>query len=189
MNKIGQKNSPDTIKDLIEAEEKDALAKFRAGDFQARLENRIKTAPRQALRPSLFRVLPQAIWISAAALILLGSAAVMYLINRTPAPASVATFEDFLHRLPGIQTLEGRVPASPDVPALPASPLEKTIAAVLSSRMPPVAAGQVQDQSCGPSSIDVKAKPMDLQELYDILIMNKSIERALTLLSQKTKEG
>lgn len=189
MADLDQKNDGDMISELIAAEEKDALARFRASRFEDRLRNRIKMDRAQPSRPSALRAALRPVWISAAVLVVLGSAALIFLRSRPPAPARVMSVENVLRLLPGIQAIEKQKPGGLDIAPLSGSPLDQSIAAVLSSRIRPDAGSPALDRHPAPPSFDPARKPLDLQELYDLLIMNKSIERVLTLVSPKPKEG
>jgi hypothetical protein len=184
----GKKNNSGIIEELIDAEEKVALAKFRSGRFLERLEERIESAAPPAVRPYLFRGVPRAVWVSAATLAIVGGALFMLRLLRTPAPGGSAVVESYLRRLPGIQAIETRPRAFSETP-LPMSSFDRAISDVLSS--PAAGPGRVRAvrEGRGFSSIDPLAKPLGLQELYEILVANKSVERVLAGISQKTKEG
>lgn len=188
MSKDDGKKDDVTIGELVRAEEEAALARLRASGFRERLDERIRSSAAPASRSSLFRGVPRAVWVSAAALATVGGALFMLRLLRTPAPDGRATVEDFLLRLPGIQGIENRLPAPSDV-AMPMSSFDRAISDVLSS--PAAGPGRVRAvrEGRGFSSIDPLAKPLGLQELYEILVANKSVERVLNAISQKTKEG
>jgi len=189
MTDVDEKKDVETFRELVEAEESKALAEFRASHFRERLEDRISSAAASSPRPSLFQVIPRPVWVSSAMLIILGVAAIILLHLRAPAPDDRAAVEALLRQLPGLYAVENQVRVVPDLSSLPLSPLEKGIASILSNPSASSGATPLPGQNQGFSTINPKKVPMDLQKLYNILIMDKSVERVLTAVSQKTKEG
>lgn len=122
-------------------------------------------------------------------LIILGVAAIILLRLRAPAPDDRAAVEALLRQLPGLRAVENQVRVVSDLSSLPMSPLEKGIAGIFSNPNASSGATPLPGHNQGFSAINPKKVPMDLQKLYNILIMNKSVERVLTAVSQKTKEG
>jgi hypothetical protein len=148
------------------------------------IEEQVVRRPLTArLRPAL-----RPVWVSLAALILLGAAAV-WLIRPRPhtnrgGPAAAA----FLRGLPGLQAIE----SAPSLPAggslLPASPLERNISSVLSVSRAKADAMR-PGRSRGFSAIDPESEPLGIQRIYEILVIERSVERVLSDISAKTKEG
>jgi hypothetical protein len=175
------------VRQIVEAEAKAALARFRAGRFQERLNEKLGTADAQPARPSFFRAVPRPIWISAAALVLVGAALLGLRLPRAPASNGAMTVASFLRRLPLMQAME-KTPQISEFSALPGSPLGEKIHAALSRpNAQPGASNGLRSRAF--KSINLDTKPMDLEELYDILIGKKSVERVLTDAALKTKEG
>jgi len=189
MTDVDEKKVVENFRELVEAEESRALAKFRASHFRERLEDRISSAAASSPRPSLFQVIPRPVWVSSAMLIILGVAAIILLHLRAPAPDDRAAVEALLRQLPGLHAVENQVRMDSDLSLLPLSPLEKGIANIFSKPNASFWATPLPGQNQGFSAINPKKLPMDLQKLYNILIMEKSVERVLTAVCQKTKEG
>lgn len=189
MADLEKKNDGGLISELIAAEEGDALSKFRASHFEDRLRRRIKVDLAQPSRPPALRAALRPVWISAAVLIVLGGAALVVLRSRIPAPQSAVTVENALRLLPGIRAIEEQWPRRVDIAPLPSSSLDQSIAAVLSTGIKLDGTPPIPDRHPAARSFDPDRKPLDLQELYELLMMNKSIERVLTLVSSKPKEG
>jgi hypothetical protein len=189
MGKPERKTEDDAIRELIEAEEKPALDRFRASHFEERLEQRIKSASGPARRPSLSRAIPRPVWVLLAALILLGGALLTFRFRRTPASDGRAAVEAALRQLPGMQAIEKEPRPVSDLSSPPTSLLEKGIIAALSSPNVQSGAAPIPRRNRGFVAINPRREPLDLEELYNILVVNKSVERVLTLISQKSKEG
>jgi len=189
MDDLERKNDSDLISDLIAAEEEDAIARFRDSHFEDRLRSRIRKDLARAPRPRAFRAVLKPAWISAVVLVVLGSAVLIVLRSRPPAPQSVITVESALRLLPGIQALEKQETGGLDMVSSSNSALDQSIAAILSTRVMQDGRYPVRDQPPAAGSFDPQKKPLNLQELYDLLIMNRSVERVLTLVSSKPKEG
>jgi hypothetical protein len=184
-----RRNDGDLISKLIAAEEENALARFRASHFEDRLRSRIVTGLARRSRPPGFRAGLRPVWISAVGLVVLGSLVLVFLLHRPQVPRSVITVEIALRHLPGIQALEMQPPGGLDITSLSDSPLDQSIAIFLSTWIRPERTPPVGDRRPAVPSFNPDRKPLDLQELYDWLIMNKSVERVLTLVSSKPKEG
>ena len=189
MSDVDEKKDVEAFRELVEAEENKALAEFRTSHFRERLEDRISSPAALPPRPSLFQVIPRPVWVSLAILIILGVAAIILLQLRAPAPDDRAAVEALLRQLPGLHAVENQVRVVSDLRSLPMSPLEKGIARIFSN--PNASSGEIPlpGQNQDFSAINPKKVPMDLQKLYYILVMDKSVERVLTAVSQKTKEG
>jgi hypothetical protein len=177
-----------TITGLIEAEEKAALARFRSSHFEERLKKRIESADTPS-RPFSFPGIPRPVWISIAVLILLGGALLLHRLFRVPAPDANLTIENFLRQLPGIQAIENRTASPPGATPVTVTSLNEVLAVFMANPRTPMNSSPNPRRHQGFSSINPKAEPMDLRDIYDILIINKSVERVLTAVSQKTKEG
>jgi len=189
MSDADEKKDVEAFRELVEAEESKALAEFRAGHFRERLEDRISSAAGSSPRPSLFQVIPRPVWVSLAILIVLGATAIILWRSRAPAREDRAAVEALLRQLPGLHAVENQVRVVSDLRPLPMSPLEKGIASIFSNPNASSGVTPLPGQNQGFSAINLKKVPMDLQKLYNILIMDRSVEHVLTAVSQKTKEG
>lgn len=188
----GQKKTaePDSIKETIEAEEDGALTKFRSSRFGERLQRRIAdqaaTSPvaagyHSALRP---------VWVSLAVLVILAAAAVWLLRARQQTIPGAAPVEAALHGLPGLEAIENPPRPLPRASSPTASPFEMDVTSVLSfsrgtGRAP--TPGSARDR--GFSAIDPASEPLGLRRVYEILVIDRSVERVLSDISTKTKEG
>jgi len=183
-----QKGGSDPIRELVEAEESQALARFRDTGFGERLKRRL-TEP-TVTPPLSGRLRPawRAAWVSLAVLIVLGATAVWLSRSGTRSIDSGPAVAAHFRGLPGLQAIEFPAPASAGVSALPASPLEKNISSVLS-----VSKGTggtpIPGSSRGFSAIDPASERLGLQRFYEILVIDRSIERVLSDISPKIKEG
>lgn len=184
-----RRHDGDLISDLIAAEEEDALARCRATHFEDRLRGKIAAGLALPSRPRAFRAALRPVWISALALAVLGSLVFVFLPHRPGVSRSAMTVESALRQLPGIQAIEKQEPGDLDMISLSDSPLDQSIARVLSTGIRPDETPPAGDRHSAVPSFDPDKKPLDLQELYDLLMMNKSVERVLTLVSSKPKEG
>lgn len=190
MSEPDRKTDEDAIRKLIEAQIEAALARFRTGHFRERLAQRIQVAATPTSHTPLLRVVLRPVWVLMASVVLLGGAFFVLRFLRTPAPAACPTIENFLRQLPAMQAIEDRPRTVPGSESLSPSLLEKQVATALasaapSSRMPP----KSEPGSPSLSRVRRQAKPLGLQELYDILITNRTVERVLYASFQKTKEG
>ena len=179
---------PDPVRDLIETEVRTALARFRGSRFADRLKKRpaeqavrLPTAGR--LRPALRPVL-----VALAALIILSAAAVWLLQPRPHIVQGGTPVAALLRGLPGLHAIEFPAPPPAGVSPLPASPLEKNISSVLSVSRETGGAPGPAGRS-GFSVISPKSEPLGLQRFYEILVIDKSVERVLLDISPKIKEG
>jgi hypothetical protein len=188
MSRRDKKNEEETIKDLIEAEAEAALAQFRASKFKELLEKRIQLASTAPSRSSFFRLIPRPVWVSMAVLFLFG-ALLTYRFLRAPEPKASLTVENFLRQLPGMQAIEKEPRQVYHLISRPTSYLENGFAVVISNPHAQSGGAIIPRPDHGFLAINLKTEPMHLEELYGILIINKSVERVLTVISHKTKEG
>ena len=178
----------DIIRELIEGEQAKALARFRDSRFGERLKRRLAERTVGRLRPApLFPAL-RPVSVVLAVLIVVGAAAVWLLRPRTSGIESGTAVTAFLRGLPGLQAIEFPAPLSSGASPLPASPLEKNISSVLSvSKRTGGAPGPGPGR--GFSVIDPGSEPLGLRRFYEILIIDRSVERVLSDISPKIKEG
>jgi hypothetical protein len=184
------KRDENAIRELIEVQEKEALARFRAGHFRERLEKRIQQTGAQTSRPSLLQAFPSPVWVSLALLALLGGALLTQrFLLRAPVPVARLSIEHFLRQLPGMQAIEKQPRELSGPKALPPSFLEKLIADALTS---PAHSAKVTPKPSPYRHVSPNSKPagpQSLRQIYDILLIDKAVERVLTELYEKTKEG
>jgi hypothetical protein len=181
-----ENHKPDTtgkfLEDLIAAEEKEALARFRAGDFRSRIENRLKSAAGQKRPPFHSRRIIRPAWAGAAALIILGTAILPRILHQRPRPDFAPSVESVLRLMPGFQAIEGSAALSSEMRVSTASSWEKTIADALSRRSAGVSLSQGRTPESRAGQIR-RGRPLGLEEIYKILFMEKSVERVLSLIS------
>jgi hypothetical protein len=170
------------IDNLIAAEEKEALARFRAGDFRSRIENRLISAADQKHPPFYSRLIIRPAWAGAAVVIILGTAVLFRIVHQKPQPLFAPTVENALRLMPGFRAIEGSPPLSPEMRVATASSWEKTIGDALSRRSAGVSlnrSGTPEPRTGGISG----SRPLGLAEIYRMLFMEKSVERVLSLIS------
>jgi len=189
MEKNEKKPAPDLIEKLIGAEEEAALRKFRAGDFQARLEKRIQKKEGEKHRLSFFRQNPKLVWGAAGLLVAAGVIVFLVIPRHPPSEVTVKTLENVLSQMPGFQAIERQPSVNLNSQTILPAPLEAFFVSVLS---------EIEKQKASKESMEAKSPnpyegykppPLDLQKKYEILIIEKSVERVLSLISQKFKEG
>jgi hypothetical protein len=178
----------DTIKEIVEAEERRALDRFRSNRFGERLKKSLADQAARPFRPEGFRSVLRPALVSLAILIVMAAAAVWLLRPRTRAITGGAAIEAFLHGLPGLQAIENPPRPLSVVSPVPGSPLEKSIATVLSGPSES-SASPGSSRSREFSAIKPGSEPLGLERVYEILVIDKSVERVLTDISLKTKEG
>jgi hypothetical protein len=181
-----ENHKPDTtgkfIEDLIAAEEKEALARFRAGDFRSQIENRLKSAADHKRQPFHPRLVIQPVWAGVAVLIILGTAILPRILHQRPRPDFAPTMENVLRLMPGFLAIEDSVPLPSEMRASATSSWEKTIAAALSRPAAEAAKSQIRSPESNSGQIR-RGRPLSLEEIYKILFMEKSVERVLSLIS------
>jgi hypothetical protein len=188
MNDADKKAAEVVIRYLIKAEEEAALGRFRTSRFPERLGENLRTRGTQPGRPAFFPAISRPIWISAAALLLVAGTLLSLRPFKAPASNGTMTVASFLRQLPGMQVIE-KTPQISEFSFPPGSALGEEINAALSGPNAQPGAVPTLGRDSAFIMIDPKIKPMGLEELYNILIVNKSVERVLLDASQKTKEG
>lgn len=182
------KNDADRIGEIIGAEEEQALARFRSSRFGERLKRALEeqpaASPLTARAPSVLRP----VWISLAVLAALAAAATWLFRPRSPALVSGGAVEALFHGLPGFQAIENPPPPLSAGSGDSGSPLERNIAFVLGGPARPEGK-RSHERGGGHSLVTPRPEPLGLERVYEILIIDKSVERVLADLSPKTKEG
>ncbi|GEM_PF-5146480 len=183
------RNDSELIERLIAAEEEEALARFRESRFEERLRERVSVA---RTKPSAFQR-PRAsfrfAWVCAVSLVALSCLALLIVRGRHPAERTLEAVEENFRLLPGIQALE-RHRADRSVPASsPHSPLENVIAEALMSLIAAARGSSPGLEGTIPVSSEIGRKSKNLQVLYDLLVTERSVERVLMAIHEKSKEG
>lgn len=184
-------NALAVIERLICEEEGKALARFRAGDFRDRLERSLaeKGGDSSNRLRAFVRRIPRLAWATASILFIGGCLAFLVLSRSGSAGDSVRVIGNALLKMPGFQSIGQGTITPAKSPLSSVFRPENTFAAVLGAVQ-----GRTGESGPGEPGASVspkKARPpyLDLQEKYRILIEEKVVERVLTLISQKTKEG
>jgi len=186
MNKTTAPDDFEEIDRLIRVELGQALEKFRAGDFEARVRRRL-AAEAEPVRRGASLVLKIA--VPAAAVLVLVLAAAVLIFDPGPAPVRIATDAG-----PIAAVLRELPPFSGSAPDLAAGPAGETevpgtggaIASILN------AAGAGKEGQEGPGPIrpdDRKVAPLTMKKRMEILFRDKVIERVLTSWAAKAKEA
>jgi hypothetical protein len=187
VRKRSQKNAaaelPDGIRASVRGEIDRGLIRFRAGDFEVRLRDRLRTGEESSARAAIHSRPPR-LWAPAAA-VLLGAvvvAAAVLLLSRGPAPVS-AGLDATLAGLPGFRTLESALPA----PAPPAGTPGKPESAISRS----LAAAAASSAAVEPASPEMEriVPRYNLKRKLEILIKEEPIERALELITTNKFQG
>jgi|GEM_PF-1218863 len=191
MNNDNRKSRPDAIERLIADEEAAALAEFRTKDFPALVERRIAEETRAGVRPraSLASRLLRPAAIAAAAALLCGIIAFFVLPRSSSSGGAAAMIQKALLGMPGLQELDRTTVADPEAANISGGASRFSFAAVLAAaREEIVAGGHAGTGSAAPDG-KRRAPRLSLREQYEILIIEKSVERVLTQLANKFKEG
>ena len=178
-----QQKREGSFEPLIRAEESAALARFRAGDFEAAVWQGIGRASRAEKNGRLGPIWARPVWIAIAAGILLIAVGLAVFWRPGPKPDLARSIEDTLRLATGIEALEAGLSAPRPTPeAAPAAPDANNLAALIAGNRN---FGTVQS----PQRVEAASqkrqeiRPMSLEEVYRILFIDKSIERVLTLVT------
>jgi hypothetical protein len=183
MKNVEPEKKEEPFESLIRAEENAALARFRERDFEAGIRRRIRSASWTEPERPFGRIFARPGWIAVAGGILL--IAVGVAVFRRPAPKSdlARSIEDILRLAPGIEALEAGFSAG-------GRALEATAAAPDANKLAALIVGNRNlGAARSPRRIDATSekpreiRPLGLEEVYQILFIDKSIERVLTLVT------
>jgi hypothetical protein len=169
---------------LIEKEEEDGLAFFRARDFRQGIERRLEAAAGRNARASLLRT--RAVPVLAAVLVAVLAGASFFLLRRPAARRApeFKTLASALAQLPGLSPSPGW---EPPVPAEKAG----TFRVAEAVRQALVKAEQSKREEGKSFSVPMdkgEVPRLSLDEKMEILFQEKVIERALLLFSTDSKE-
>jgi len=171
---------------LIRSEVDQAIERFQAGDFEARVRRRL-AAEEEPVRRGASLLLKIA--VPAAAVLALVLTAAVLIFDPGPAPVRIGTGAG-----PIAAVLRELPPFSGSAPDLPAGPAGGTqvpgtggaIASILSA----AGAGKEGQEGPGPIRPDVqKVAPLTMKKRMEILFRDKVIERVLTSWAAKAKEA
>jgi hypothetical protein len=191
MNNDNRESRPDPIERLIADEEAAALAEFRTQDFPALVQRRIAKEARDGRkhRASFFgRLLRPGIAAAAAALV---CAVVVFLVlpRGSSSNETAAMIQRALLGMPGLQPLDRPAAADSEAAGDSGGASSFSFAAVLAAAHGEITAGERGRAGSSPPGGEGRAPRLSLQEKYEILIIEKSVERVLTQLANKFKEG
>ncbi len=184
MKNLREKPLPEDIERLIAEEESAAMARFRGSDFAPRLKGAIAVAGHEAPAPLPSRRIPG--WTWAAAGVLTAAAILAYIAvpKRGPSRGAAEEKRTAFVRLPGLEEMELWAKDAALAPA-PLSRATSAFAAAL-ARMK---AGAATAESVGIAPTEQRVPHLGLEKLMEILIRDKAVEKTLSLVSPKIKEG
>jgi hypothetical protein len=188
MKQDENKKDPDVIKKLIAAEEEEALRRFRAHDFTARVKALVRAGEKSRGRTSSRLRIAVAAWAGAALLVLIGVTSLIIFVPRAPRQTIVQSIEDFFQKTPGGQRLMNQPAVSELNQGEILAGFEKIFLETFASLSSEQARGHADKSEKAPAS-GIQNKPhLDLQRTYEILIEEKSVERVLSSCLKKFKE-
>jgi hypothetical protein len=182
MNRTDQSNQH-VLEQLIAAEEKESLAAFRASDFEAKVRKKVQDVSGRKGHPSPRRAAPAAAWVRAAAVMLAGAVILLTLAKKEPGPTMTQMITDILSQTQPNRILADHAPAETAPQSEAASPMERRILAALRAGAQGPEAERLSGRSARPASIKPGSGSLSLEETYKILIIDKAVERFLSLIS------
>lgn len=178
----------DIIEKLIAEEKEVALRRFRAGDFSSRVRALTQAKRKGRSLSSLRLRIPLAAWGGAALLVVLGIIAFFIFTPRTPQTSATQTIENFLRQTPAVQGLTRSQEFSTKEVETGASRFKESIVMALSSSGRNQLSEKTGQDKLVPDSRSPQMPHLDLENMYRILIREKSIERVLSLSLKKLEE-
>jgi hypothetical protein len=179
----------DPIDLLIAEEEAGALARFRSRDFAGRLKRALAEEAAPVTGRPFYRRIPRPAWVAAGILVAAGVALFLVLPRSAPSGSAIKAISAALIRTPGLQAIREPASAAAENPPSLSAPGEGRFAAVLAeirkSSAPAVPAGTGAPVPSGKE----RAPHRDLEKTMEILIRDRAVEKVLTQIFQKTKEG
>jgi len=183
MKNVEPVKKEEPFESLIRAEENAALARFRAGDFEAEVRKRIGRARRVKPERPFGRILARPAWIAAAGGMLLIAVGFALLRRPAPKPDLARSIEGIFRMAPEIDALEAGSSAHIRIPeATAAAPDANNLAALIAGSMSSGAARSAGQGDAAPRK-PRGTRPLSLEEIYRIVSVDKSIERVLKLVS------
>jgi hypothetical protein len=173
----------ESLERLIEAEVDSALAKFRSGNFERDVRQRIREIPERKRVLDRLRALPGTVWMAIAAILFACGLVLLIHPQKTPGTDLAIIIENVLSQTLGSRAQERGEPEPLQAPEEIASPMNGQIMTAL------MRVRQNSRSTLFPSRGQVSAskgqrlRPMTLEETYRILFLDKSIERAFALIS------
>jgi len=191
MNNDNRESQPDPIKRLIADEEAAALAEFRTKDFSALVQRRIAKEARDGRkrRASFFGRLLRPAAIAAAAALVCAVVVFLVLPRGSSSNETAAMIQRVLLGMPGLQPPDRRTPTDSEAAGVSGGAFSFSFAAVLAAAHGEITGGERGRAGSSPPGGERRAPHLSLQEKYEILIIEKSVERVLTQLANKFKEG
>lgn len=186
-----QTSRPDAIERLIADEEAEALAEFRTSDFSARVQRRMAEENRNGRRSRASfagRILRPAA-IAAAAVLLCVVIAFFILPRGTSSNETAAVIQKALLGMPGLQPPDRTAGLDSEAAGVSGGSSSPFFAAVLAAARREIVAGGHAGTGSAALDGERRAPRLSLREQYEILIIEKSVERVLTQLANKFKEG
>jgi len=182
------KDSPSEIHDeslerLIDAEVDSALAKFRSGNFERDVRRKIREIPQRKHVLARLRALPGAVRMAIAAILFAGGLILLIHPQKTPGTDVAIVIENVLRQTLGSQAQERGEPEPLQALEEVSSPMNGQIMTALMRVRQNSASTLLPGRGQAPASQGQRLRPMTLEETYRILFIDKSIERALALIS------
>jgi hypothetical protein len=184
MKNIKENPLPEDIARLVREEESAAMARFRGRDFTGRLKRTIAAAGGAAPVRASLRKIPR--WMAASAGVLAAAAIIAYVTvpKRGADDGAAERARPGLVRLPGLDGLDLWAKVAALGPAR--LPIASDHFAAFLSGMKAVAT-TVTNVDLIPT--EGKAPHLGLEKLMEILVRDRAVEKALSLVSPKFKEG
>lgn len=184
MNKTTAPEDFREIDRLVRAEVEEALARFRAGDFEGKVRRRVSAEP----LPGRWASLPAKLALPAAAALALLVLASVYLFDPGRPPLRTAIDAGPIAAV--LRDLQPFAASAPEPAAGPAGEMGipgsgGAIASALE------AAGPWNDRGAGPDAVGagaLKGTPLTMKKRMEILFKDKVIERVLLSCAPKSKE-
>jgi len=175
------------IRRLVSADTDEALRRFRAGDFEAKLRARIAAADRAAgeVPKRSFRLRPLAVSAVAAALIILlaGGAFLVLRHGRKGGGDDAAVFVKGFGRLPGLESVVAGPAGVPDhgrAASASSSPMARVLGQAYEEK-------KAEEERTVPAAAPA-APRLSLKKKIEILFKDRTLERVLLSIHEKSKE-
>lgn len=173
-----KKTADETIGKLIRAEEEDALARFRAIDFGTAVQQRIEETRRPEAEPRIASIRRRPAWAGLAAAFAIAAAGVIMLLRPAPGSELIRSIESVLRSTTLGEKREALPSSSRPIPGGSPAPGAVTFGALIADRLGASSAPSPDD---GAKEKPESVRPLSLEEIYKIAIVDRSIERVLKL--------